>query len=106
MKINEENEEEQVILKGIANFGNISVKQIMRNRMDMVALYIDMNFEEVFQKIKDTRYSRIPIFEKNLDSIKGIIFIKLPIDFPKQNNTLLPLLRLPKNLIRLNQKFK
>ena len=36
---------------------------------------------------------------------KGIIFIKLPIDFPKQNNTLLPLLQLPKNLIRLNQKF-
>ena len=31
---------------------------------------------EVFQKIKDTRYSRIPIFEKNLDTIKGIIFIK------------------------------
>ena len=84
--INEENEEEQVILKGIANFGNISVKQIMRNRMDMVALSIDMNFEEVFQKIKDTRYSRIPIFEKNLDSIKGIIFIKDILIYRDQNN--------------------
>jgi gliding motility-associated protein GldE len=84
--INEENEDEQVILKGIANFGNISVKQIMRNRMDMVALSIDMNFEEVFQKIKDTRYSRIPIFEKNLDSIKGIIFIKDILIYRDQNN--------------------
>ncbi len=74
--INEENEEEQVILKGIANFGNISVKQIMRNRMDMVAFDFTMNFDEIFQKIKDTRYSRIPIFENNLDSIKGVLFIK------------------------------
>jgi CBS domain containing-hemolysin-like protein len=54
--------------------------------MDMVALSIDMNFEEVFQKIKDTRYSRIPIFEKNLDSIKGIIFIKDILIYRDQNN--------------------
>jgi putative hemolysin len=84
--INEESEEEQVILKGIANFGNISVKQIMRNRMDMVALDFEMTFEEVFQKIKDTRYSRIPIFEKNLDTIKGIIFIKDILIYREEKN--------------------
>ncbi len=74
--INEENEEEQMILKGIANFGNISVKQVMRNRMDVVAIDIEMDYNEVNKKIKDTRYSRLPVFENNLDSIKGILYVK------------------------------
>lgn len=74
--INEENEEEQLILKGIANFGNISVKQVMRNRMDVVAIELDTEYKLVDQKIKDTRYSRLPIFENNLDNVKGILYVK------------------------------
>ncbi len=74
--INEENEEEQMILKGIANFGNISVKQVMRNRMDVVAIDFEMEYSEVDQKIRDTRYSRLPVYENNLDTIKGILYVK------------------------------
>lgn len=74
--INEENEEEQMILKGIANFGNISVKQVMRNRMDVVAIDIDMEYSQVDKKIKDTRYSRLPVYDNNLDTIKGILYVK------------------------------
>lgn len=74
--INEEDEAEQMILKGIANFGNISVKQVMRNRMDVVAIDIEMEYAEVDKKIKDTRYSRLPVFDNNLDTIKGILYVK------------------------------
>src|SRR5574343_637881 len=74
--INEEDESEQMILKGIANFGNISVKQVMRNRMDVIAIDIDMEYPEVDKKIKETRYSRLPIFDNNLDTIKGILYVK------------------------------
>lgn len=74
--INEEDDAEQMILKGIANFGNISVKQVMRNRMDVVAIDIDMEYVGVDRKIKDTRYSRLPIFDNNLDTIKGILYVK------------------------------
>lgn len=74
--INEEDEAEQMILKGIANFGNISVKQVMRNRMDVVAIDIDTEYPEVDRKIKETRYSRLPIFDNNLDTIKGILYVK------------------------------
>lgn len=74
--INEENEEEQMILKGIANFGNISVKQVMRNRMDVVAIDFEMEYKQVDRKIKDTRYSRLPVYENNLDTIKGILYVK------------------------------
>lgn len=74
--INEEDEAEQMILKGIANFGNISVKQVMRNRMDVVAIDIEMEYKDVDKRIKDTRYSRLPIFDNNLDTIKGILYVK------------------------------
>jgi putative hemolysin len=74
--INEEDEAEQMILKGIANFGNISVKQVMRNRMDVVAIDIEMEYKAVDKKIKDTRYSRLPVFDNNLDTIKGILYVK------------------------------
>jgi len=74
--INEEDEAEQMILKGIANFGNISVKQVMRNRMDVVAIDIDTEYPAVDKKIKETRYSRLPIFDNNLDTIKGILYVK------------------------------
>ena len=74
--INEENEEEQLILKGIANFGNISVKQVMRNRMDVIAIDFNTDYTSVDKKIKDTRYSRLPIYENNLDNIKGILYVK------------------------------
>lgn len=74
--INEENEEEQMILKGIANFGNSTVKQIMTSRMDVVAFDYTLEFPAVFKKITDTRYSRIPVYEKNLDNIRGILFVK------------------------------
>ncbi len=74
--IHEENEDEQMILKGIANFGNISVKQIMRSRMDVVAFDANLEYDVIYNKIKETRYSRIPVYEKNLDTIKGILYIK------------------------------
>lgn len=74
--INEENEEEQLILKGIANFGNISVKQVMRNRMDVEAIETHLDYKQVDYKIKETRYSRLPVYETNLDTIKGILYVK------------------------------
>ena len=48
----------------------------MRNRMDVVAIELDTDYTLVDQKIKDTRYSRLPIFENNLDNVKGILYVK------------------------------
>lgn len=69
-------EEEKEVLKNIVNFGNTEVRQIMKSRMDVKALPIDTDFAEVIQKIKAWEYSRVPIFEGNFDSVKGILNIK------------------------------
>ncbi len=69
-------EEEKKILKGIARFGNIDVKQIMKPRMDVVAFDKKTKFPDVLAVIRENGYSRIPVFEKTFDSISGIIYIK------------------------------
>jgi putative hemolysin len=68
--------EEKDILKGIVNFGTLSVKQVMRSRMDVTAVDTAMDFHELMDKINKSGYSRIPVFHETIDNIKGILYIK------------------------------
>ncbi len=72
----EATEEEKGILKGIVNFGTLSVKQVMRSRVDVTAFDIKMDFHELMDQINKTGYSRIPVFSESIDKIEGILYIK------------------------------
>jgi len=73
----EQNSEKEIdILKSIVKFGDLTCKQIMRSRVDVVALDIDSNFDEVLTVIKESGYSRIPVYEEDFDQIKGILYAK------------------------------
>ncbi|MEL6536322.1 MAG: gliding motility-associated protein GldE [Bacteroidota bacterium] len=72
----EASEEEKDILKGIVNFGTITVKQIMRSRMDIVAFDVEWDFHELMDKVNKNGYSRIPVFEETIDHLEGILYIK------------------------------
>ncbi len=69
-------EEEKEILKSIVNFGNISVKEIMKPRMDVVAYDKKTDLSSLIKEINEWGYSRIPIFEGNFDRIVGVLYIK------------------------------
>lgn len=69
-------QEEKQILKGIVNFGNKTVKQIMKSRVDVAALDSAMAFDEMLRKVNDLGYSRLPVYENSFDNIKGILYIK------------------------------
>ncbi|WP_370089537.1 gliding motility-associated protein GldE [Ekhidna sp.] len=69
-------EEEKGILKGIVNFGTLSVKQVMKSRMDITAIDKETDFHELMNQINKTGYSRIPIFTETVDKIDGILYIK------------------------------
>ncbi len=69
-------EEEKKILKGIARFGNIDVRQIMKPRMDVVVFDKQMKFNDLFPLILEHRYSRIPVFEGTFDKVVGVLFLK------------------------------
>ena len=76
MTSNENTEEETNILKGIVKFGNIDVKEIMKPRMDITAVSIDLTLSEILQVILESGYSRIPVYNDNFDSVSGILYIK------------------------------
>lgn len=69
-------QEEKVILKSIVNFGNITVRQIMRQRPDITAIKADTPFKQLLMKINDWGYSRVPVYTQNLDNITGVLYIK------------------------------
>ncbi|MFR9620452.1 MAG: gliding motility-associated protein GldE [Rikenellaceae bacterium] len=68
--------EERVMLSGILNFVNTDVQGVMRSRVDVVALPLTAEYAKVKQVIIESGYSRIPVYDENLDSIRGVLFVK------------------------------
>ena len=70
-------EEEKEMINNVFEFNDKFVSEIMVPRNKIFALDIDMTIAEVIEKLsEDMRYSRIPVYDENMDNIKGIIYIK------------------------------
>jgi gliding motility-associated protein GldE len=69
-------EEEKEILRGIVNFGTLSVRQVMKSRMEISAVDAEIDFHELMDKVNKSGYSRIPVYEETIDHILGILYIK------------------------------
>ncbi|MFZ4107036.1 gliding motility-associated protein GldE [Flavobacterium sp.] len=78
--------EEQKLLEGIVSFGNTDTKQVMSPRIDIFALDIEETFSDILPKIIDKGYSRIPVYEDNIDHIKGVLFVKDLIPYINSEN--------------------
>jgi gliding motility-associated protein GldE len=72
----EATKEEKQILKGIRKFGNTTVKQTMRTRLDVSGIDYNSSFKDVISKVEEMHYSRLPVFKNNLDEIVGILHTK------------------------------
>lgn len=70
---NDASEEERNILKGITKFGKITVKQIMRTRLDVSGVNQDIDFHALIKRVEELHYSRLPVYKENLDEVTGII---------------------------------
>ena len=68
--------EEKNILKGIAQFGNITVRRAMRSRLDVQGVEASISFSALKKNVADQQYSRFPVFNENLDNIAGMIHSK------------------------------
>jgi len=64
------------ILKGLVRFADADVKEIMRSRIDVVAVDLSGNFEELSKIVIESGYSRLPVYDESIDNIKGILFVK------------------------------
>lgn len=70
------NPDEKELLEGILSFGDKTVSDIMRPRVDVVDIDQDDDFDEVVRKVIETGYSRMPVYEETPDNIKGILYAK------------------------------
>lgn len=69
-------QQEQKILEGIVSFGNTETRQVMSPRIDIFALDIAGSYAEILPQIIEKGFSRIPVYEGNIDHIVGVLFVK------------------------------
>ena len=72
----EASKKEKNILKGIVKFSNITVKQIMRARLDVSGIEIATSFGDLIKRVEELHYSRLPVFKEDLDNVVGMIHTK------------------------------
>lgn len=69
-------EKEKNILKGIMKFGNITVKQIMKTRLDVSGISYDTSFPDLIKCVEELHYSRLPVYKGDLDEVVGMVHTK------------------------------
>ena len=68
--------DEQKILEGIVSFSNTETSQIMTPRIDIFALSKNETCQNVVSQIVEKGYSRIPVYDENIDNIVGVLYAK------------------------------
>ena len=68
--------DEQNMLEGIVRFGDETAKEVMTSRQDIVDLDFHTPFADVIRCIVENNYSRIPVYQGSIDSVRGILYIK------------------------------
>lgn len=79
-------DEDKKILEGIVKFGMIEVRQIMKPRLYITGIDIDLSFQDVMNVILEHGYSRLPVYKDTIDKIEGIINIKDLLPFIDQKD--------------------
>ncbi len=69
-------EEDKKLLRGIVRFGNTFVREIMKSRVDVVAVDYTTPFRQLIEIIQDAGYSRIPVYRDSFDNVEGVLYIK------------------------------
>ena len=82
----ETSSEEKKIFKGIISFGSIEVKQVMKPRIDVFSVSKTMSYTDLIKQVRENRYSRIPVFDKTIDNVTGVIYLKDLFPYLDQKN--------------------
>ncbi len=72
----ETTDDEKDILKGIVNFGTLTVKQVMKSRMELSSVDVKLDFSQLLESVGKSGFSRIPVYRGTLDHIEGILYTK------------------------------
>lgn len=68
--------EEKEMIYNVFDFSDSQAKDVMVPRTDMIAIDIELPYEEIIEIFKQEQYSRIPVYEDTIDNIIGILYVK------------------------------
>ncbi|WP_032123240.1 HlyC/CorC family transporter [Clostridium amazonitimonense] len=68
--------EEKEMIYNVFEFGDLQVKDVMIQRVDIVAITTESTYEEILEVIKREQFSRIPVYNETIDNIVGILYVK------------------------------
>ena len=69
-------EDESEMIQSVLEFDDKMVREIMTPRVDIVSAQSNSSIDELMDLIKEKKYSKIPMYDENIDKIKGIIYAK------------------------------
>jgi len=69
-------EDERELINNVFEFNDKTVSEAMIHRTEVYAIDVTSKIEEILSDLKEYKYSRIPVYEENIDNIVGVLFIK------------------------------
>jgi putative hemolysin len=66
--------EQADLIEQVVEFSDKRVREVMTPRPDIVAISAESTLEELHAKVVETKFSKIPVFEKSLDDTFGVVF--------------------------------
>jgi gliding motility-associated protein GldE len=69
-------EDEREIIENVIEFGTITVREIMTSRVNVIGVSLSDSLQDVLELIKNHSFSRMPLYENDLDTIQGVIYAK------------------------------
>jgi len=79
-------EDEKELINNVFEFNDITVLEIMTHRTEIYALEINSKVKDVIEELDEYKYSRIPVYEGNVDDIKGILYLKDLLKYVKEES--------------------
>lgn len=68
--------DEKDMLEGILKFGDTTASEVMTPRIRVTDIDFEAGFDEVVRIVIESGYSRLPVYENSLDTIKGILYAR------------------------------
>lgn len=79
---------EKEMINNIFEFNDRVVSEIMIPRTQIYALNMELTISEAIEMLnEDTRYSRVPVYDENIDNVRGIVYLKDMLLTQKNKNT-------------------
>ena len=68
-------EDQSELVQAAINFAEISASEVMTARVDVVAIDIDDDWDEILKVIEDAPFSRLPVYEGSIDNVIGVLYL-------------------------------